>query len=1068
MRLEIKKKLLILIILPVLTIVFFSALHINDKYYRLEENEKLLIYSKIIKNSSNLIHDLQIERGLSYNSLIYQNSYFDKHLQDQKKITDNEIKQFQSYIAQIDSKYLSPSSIDFINKINNYLSKLHKTRMQISQKNISANESFKIYTALDNSIIELVESFAIYSNNAETYEDAIALKNLLILQELAGRERALVSGILHNIDSDSQNLEKFYALIFAQKEKYHAINNLVISPKIKKILQEIHNHFKHSFIVKTRKDIKHYELKKNLLVKIFKIIGYGGMIYDIKRYTKTKDIDFYKDFLMKQKKFNKLIKEYMALTPNNTSQYKTALDLKQHFNRLEENPFAKLDTEQILHLYQELNKQPYSIDPTKWFEITTQRIDEFHNLETLVLSIIDENTHKDKITIINSIALHILLTILTIFFLLLGARYIFTGIKNSISELADGTKEFFDFLNHKRDNAKLINTHSNDEISDIANKFNEQILIVQNNLKEDKHFIEETTRIVTLMKDGVFSKRLYFNPHNPNLKELKTVFNELIDLIASKIKEQTMELEKLNASLENEVMQQTLELQEKIQELTIARDKAIQAEIAKDEFLANMSHEIRTPLNAILGFVGILKKRIDDEKSLNYLNIIDNSGQSLLTIINDILDFSKIQSGKFTINPHPVNPLEDLSNAILLFASKAYEKHLVYAVYIDPNLPRTINIDAVRVKQILSNLLSNAIKFTPEDGTIEVKIYCEERQLIISIKDSGIGISQENQSKIFSAFEQADGSTTRKYGGTGLGLSISLKLAQLMNGTLTLTSQEMKGSTFTLKLPIEIVESEPNESLYLKSISHLRFAILSNTLSDSLNYTKLIKRYLKDFGIQTIIELDSYQEDGYDVLFFIPDDEYNEDVVNATIPSIVILRSATIKLANLHHIQPLYAPFLPNSIIQAIKDLCIENINTPVSDNTTIVEDEILYKGKILVAEDNKTNQMLISLLLDDYAIDYLIANNGLEAVELFKKHKFDMVLMDENMPELNGIGAMQKIREYEEENALLHTPVIALTASVLESDKKMFLNAGMDGFVGKPINNKELEAEFDKYLQKQ
>ena len=261
-----------------------------------------------------------------------------------------------------------------------------------------------------------------------------------------------------------------------------------------------------------------------------------------------------------------------------------------------------------------------------------------------------------------------------------------------------------------------------------------------------------------------------------SLLELKSVFHELTTLITDKIKEQTKELETINSTLADEVHYQNLELEQQLLDVTTSRDEAIAAEKSKDNFLATMSHEIRTPLNAILGFVTILKKRITEPKDVSYLNIIDTSGSSLLAIINDILDFSKIQSGKFNIVPNEMNPIEEFSNTTMLFASKAYEKHLIYAVYIDPNIPQLIKVDDVRVIQILSNLLSNAIKFTPRDGMVKVRIIIQNNELVISVQDSGIGIAKENISKVFSAFEQADSTTTRKYGGTGLGLSISSKL----------------------------------------------------------------------------------------------------------------------------------------------------------------------------------------------------------------------------------------------------------------------------------------------------
>ena len=533
----------------------------------------------------------------------------------------------------------------------------------------------------------------------------------------------------------------------------------------------------------------------------------------------------------------------------------------------------------------------------------------------------------------------------------------------------------------------------------------------------------------------------------------------LISFIVSSKINRSIKLEIQNASLVKTVNEQTKELQKQIINLTKARDKAIQAEIAKDEFLANMSHEIRTPLNAILGFVQILRKKIKVEENIGYLDIIHNSGNSLLTIINDILDFSKIQSGKFNISKYPVNPVDEFSNTALLFASKAYEKNIVYAVYIDPKMPKSLELDGTRVTQVISNLLSNAIKFTPEDGEIKVKVVFNKEELVISIQDNGIGISKENQAKVFSAFEQADGSTTRKYGGTGLGLSISSKLAALMNGKLTLTSEENKGSTFTLSIPTKVLDAKAQEFLDTQNSNICNVAILDNSIGSSA-YGKLIKKYLQDFGMNKITEITQFQE-GYDLIFFVPDDDYNEEIVNAKIPAVAMLRSNTIKLGDFEHIEALYAPFVPKSIVESISNMKIKQ--TPQNDE----EIEVSFKGNILVAEDNKTNQMLISFLLDDYGLDFTMANDGVEAVKLFKEASYDLVLMDENMPNLNGIGAMQQIKAYEKENSLVLTPIIALTASVLKSDKEMFTDAGMDGFVGKPIDNKELEEELSKYLKK-
>jgi len=320
-----------------------------------------------------------------------------------------------------------------------------------------------------------------------------------------------------------------------------------------------------------------------------------------------------------------------------------------------------------------------------------------------------------------------------------------------------------------------------------------------------------------------------------------------------------------------------------------------------------MSHEIRTPLNAILGFVTILSKRIKDEKSQEYLSIIDSSGRSLLNVINDVLDFSKIQSGKYNITPNNIDPMIEFSNTTNLFASKAYEKHLTYAVYIDPNIPKEISVDDDRVKQILSNLLSNAIKFTPKNGTINVYIVIKDDSLIMSVQDSGIGIPKDSQINVFNSFSQADNSTTRKYGGTGLGLSISLKLAELMGGTISLISKEGTGSTFTLRVPIKTVDNSAKNLLDLNKVAKYRFAIL-NTSKEHEVFTNLIKKYLSDFGIDNVIELSEFREDGYDILFFVPDDLYNEKIIEKNIHAISMEKSSIINIPNSSTTTSIYAP----------------------------------------------------------------------------------------------------------------------------------------------------------------
>ncbi len=996
-NLKIKYKLLLLVTLPIITLIMFSVNHISDKYSASKAHEKFLIYLQLIEKSSNLIYELQIERGLS-NSYLNDNTsqYFKKALIKQLTATDICIHSFSS----VNKTILLQTHIEFLAQIDKYFKELISIRKQVSENKITSTASFEFYTQLNLLLVQLIHSLKLNSENEYIYNNIELLQELISLEELAGQERAAISSALYVKQISLEEIDKISFLMKEQKEFYKLITSVFKNSAQASTLNEIHQKYSNNNFNEIKRHVRNYNSKKETLLKALET-----------------------EFKHKQR------------------------------------------TAKISQLYIELKNINIFIKPQEWFKVSSERIYEIHQLQISIFKALKQKIENQQRELRASLIYQIIFTFLSILILLIGSLYLSKSIRTSIKELDKGIKNFFDFLHFKRDLPKPINIESNDEISDMAHNINTQILLIQKNLADDKDFIFEATQVVTLMKKGNFSEKPYFEPHNPNLIQLRTVLNELIELITQKIKEQTRSLEMINSSLKDKVYHQTLALETQIEELTIARDKAIQAEISKDEFLANMSHEIRTPLNAILGFVSILQKRIKDKKNKDYLNIISTSGTSLLTIINDILDFSKIQSGQFQIHPHPAQSVEEFSNAMLLFASKTYEKNLVYAVYIDPKLPCSINVDMVRIKQIISNILSNAIKFTPEDGEIYVKVIYENNQLSVSVKDSGIGIAKENQSKVFSAFEQADGSTTRKYGGTGLGLSISSKLAHLMQGTLTLESEEGKGSTFTLCLPIEIIDEKPAELINPKNFEHLRFALLSNCDACLVNIN-LIKQYLQDFGIKHILKLDKYQEDGYDILFFTPDDEYNLEIVKGTIPAIAMLRTNTIKLADLEHMQDLYAPFIPKAIIQAINDTGIGNLKI-IEEVSNDEEEEIQYQGSILVAEDNKTNQMLIGLILDDYGVDYKIVNDGLEAVSAFKEDKFDMILMDENMPNLNGIGAMEQIKAYEKEKSLLLTPIIALTASALDSDREMFFEAGMDGFVAKPINTDELEVELNKYLKK-
>lgn len=499
-----------------------------------------------------------------------------------------------------------------------------------------------------------------------------------------------------------------------------------------------------------------------------------------------------------------------------------------------------------------------------------------------------------------------------------------------------------------------------------------------------------------------------------------------------------------------------------VTELVEARNKALNAEQTKSEFLSNMSHEIRTPMNAVLGFVQILQKIEDDEKKLSYLNLIAGSSQTLLSVINEILDFSKIESGKLHIDCHPFNPLIELSQASKFFMIMAKEKSIRFLTYIDPSIPQCMDGDLIRIKQIMFNFLSNAFKFTDEDKTIRIDITYKNELLSISVRDEGIGLEPEALKKIFNVFEQADTSTTRKYGGTGLGLAISKRLSELMGGNILVESVYDKGSTFTLSLPMQTC-TENHETIHLDESVKSNPIVLTYTKESDKASLDLINRYLtelKFMKVSTTTELSECSND--DIIIFTPEKTINEEIIKSGKTAIALMTYESELFADQNQVYRITAPFTILDLITTLNTLS-EHENT--QEPPELLAQDQTYQGHILVAEDNKTNQLLIKVLLDDYGIQYTIANDGVEAVEAFKTSHFDLVLMDENMPNMTGVQAVEEIREYEHDKDKQSTPIVALTANVMREDRERFRNAGMDDFLAKPIDTKELERILSRYL---
>ena len=504
-----------------------------------------------------------------------------------------------------------------------------------------------------------------------------------------------------------------------------------------------------------------------------------------------------------------------------------------------------------------------------------------------------------------------------------------------------------------------------------------------------------------------------------------------------------------------------LQSNEKAKALAI---KAQMADHAKSQFLANMSHEIRTPLNGIIGFSNILTQSAITPQNREYARIIYENSHSLLDIINDILDLSKIEQGTIELVQEPFEPMDTIERIVELFAVKAKEKSIRFYFYASPTIPELLVGDAVRLRQVISNLLGNAIKFTPNEGKVnfEVRqrdITDESVTLRFSVQDSGIGIAKEQQKKVFEPFMQADEGISRKFGGTGLGLSISWDIVQKMGSHIELQSEVGQGSTFFFDVTLPIGECILHPSP--KKFSH-RFAIIGKPY-EMPELLEVLQVYLHKWG-----HLQAWNpKSEVDALFCYTHTPGLEEILQAykrRFPQTLVIGLSDDCLGQMplclepwldYFLEcPLYGSKIFNAIVSLFKNEVLALDHEP--------EMEALHKH-VLVAEDNPTNRHLMQVYLTKLGVTCTMAENGQEAVEYYQKEAFDAVLMDINMPIMDGIAATQAIVAYREQNSGTHVPIVALTANTLKGDKERYVAMGMDGHLSKPIDFNALKTFLEK-----
>jgi two-component system sensor histidine kinase BarA len=573
--------------------------------------------------------------------------------------------------------------------------------------------------------------------------------------------------------------------------------------------------------------------------------------------------------------------------------------------------------------------------------------------------------------------------------------------------------------------------------------------------------ISRMKNIVDAIRRGQLDSRIEGTMHG-ELDSLKNGINAMAISLAEYHVEMQHSIDQATSDL-RETLEQ-LEIQNV--ELDIAKKRAQEAARVKSEFLANMSHELRTPLNGVIGFTRQMLKTQLSRSQADYLQTIERSANNLLSIINDILDFSKLEAGKLSLENIPFEFRDSIEEVVALQAPSAHEKGLELSLTVDPTIPPSIVGDPLRIQQVLTNLVGNAIKFT-ERGNIDISVELRNQsddavELQFMVQDTGIGISERQQSELFQAFSQGDASISRRYGGTGLGLVITQRLVKQMGGEITLTSRLHQGSSFWFTITVSSSDL-PVEHLSTEQLSGRRLLLIE----PNLNVANATKYQLKEVGLtiehqtqmpskaqlndlviynlapNSPIERDTQRQQLIEIA------EHSQELV-VGVPSTELAFAE--QLNDIDNLTPITKPFAKKRLLEALLRHA-PRVATVAAIEPTIIASKLPLK--VLAVDDNGANLKLITALLNELVDSVISCTNGHESVHAAQQHAFDIVFMDIQMPGMDGVAACEAIKATSLNSS---TPVIAVTAHAMSGERDRLINAGMDDYLTKPIDEQRLQ----------